>query len=143
MCGFGPRDGGGGHGWQRTRGLGTRDGGGTSRKLWVAAATWAWIRRRYSNPNCQARRLRWCNWSAVVQEDFSASPLEIPPSRAHPDWTREDGNAFAREHKQILGPASLFGGRLTSERERMAAQVFQTGYRFCPMRMKNPTDASI
>ena len=41
----------------------------------------------------------------------------------------QDGNAFAREHKQILGPASLFGERLTSERERMAAQVFQTGYR--------------
>ncbi|CAD6256780.1 unnamed protein product [Miscanthus lutarioriparius] len=78
-----------------------------------------------------------------LQEDFSTSPLEILPSRAHPDWTREDGNAFAREHKQIFGPASLVGGGLTSERERMAAQVFQTGYRFCPMRMKNPTDASI
>ncbi|KAK8967654.1 PP2A regulatory subunit TAP46 [Platanthera guangdongensis] len=36
------------------------------------------------------------------------------------------------EHKHqplIFGPASLIGGQLTSERERMAAQVFQPGYR--------------
>lgn len=39
----------------------------------------------------------------------------------------------AHEHKHqpmIFGPASLVGGRLTSERERMAAQVFQPGYRY-------------
>ncbi|CAN6339564.1 unnamed protein product [Urochloa humidicola] len=38
----------------------------------------------------------------------------------------------AHEHKHqplIFGPASLVGGGLTSERERMAAQVFQPGYR--------------
>lgn len=40
------------------------------------------------------------------------------------------------EHKHqplIFGPASLIGGRLTSERERMAAQVFQPGYRLPSM----------
>jgi len=39
----------------------------------------------------------------------------------------------AHEHKHqplIFGPASLVGGGLTSERERMAAQVFQPGYRY-------------
>ncbi|OEL34966.1 PP2A regulatory subunit TAP46 [Dichanthelium oligosanthes] len=39
----------------------------------------------------------------------------------------------AHEHKHqplIFGPASLVGGGLTSERERMAAQVFQPGYSF-------------
>lgn len=39
----------------------------------------------------------------------------------------------AHEHKHqqplIFGPASLVGGRVTSERERMAAQVFQPGHR--------------
>lgn len=38
----------------------------------------------------------------------------------------------AHEHKHqplIFGPQSLVGGRLTSERERMAAQVFQPGFR--------------
>ncbi|WOK99869.1 PP2A regulatory subunit TAP46 [Canna indica] len=42
----------------------------------------------------------------------------------------------AHEHKHqpmIFGPASLIGGRLTSERERMAAQVFQPGYRLPTM----------
>ncbi|XP_010924912.2 PP2A regulatory subunit TAP46 [Elaeis guineensis] len=42
----------------------------------------------------------------------------------------------AHEHKHqplIFGPASLVGGRLTGERERMAAQVFQLGYRFPTM----------
>ncbi|KAF0897190.1 hypothetical protein E2562_034235 [Oryza meyeriana var. granulata] len=40
------------------------------------------------------------------------------------------------EHKHqplIFGPASLVGGGLTSERERMAAQVFQPGYRLPTM----------
>ncbi|KAJ0989388.1 hypothetical protein J5N97_007744 [Dioscorea zingiberensis] len=40
------------------------------------------------------------------------------------------------EHKHqpmIFGPASLVGGRLTSARERMAAQVFQPGYRLPTM----------
>ncbi|OEL38125.1 PP2A regulatory subunit TAP46 [Dichanthelium oligosanthes] len=40
----------------------------------------------------------------------------------------------AHEHKHqplIFGPASLVGGGLTSERERMAAQVFQPGYSLC------------
>ncbi|PKU66425.1 PP2A regulatory subunit TAP46 [Dendrobium catenatum] len=40
------------------------------------------------------------------------------------------------EHKHqplIFGPASLIGGKLTSERERMAAQVFQPGYRLPTM----------
>ncbi|KAK8954328.1 PP2A regulatory subunit TAP46 [Platanthera zijinensis] len=40
------------------------------------------------------------------------------------------------EHKHqplIFGPASLIGGQLTSERERMAAQVFQPGYRLPSM----------
>lgn len=39
----------------------------------------------------------------------------------------------AHEHKHqpmIFGPASLVGGRLTSERERIQAQVFQPGYRY-------------
>lgn len=39
----------------------------------------------------------------------------------------------AHEHKHqqplMFGPASLVGGRITSERERMAAQVFQPGHR--------------
>ncbi|PKA57205.1 PP2A regulatory subunit TAP46 [Apostasia shenzhenica] len=38
----------------------------------------------------------------------------------------------AHEHKHqplIFGPASLIGGKLTSEREMKAAQVFQPGYR--------------
>jgi immunoglobulin-binding protein 1 len=42
----------------------------------------------------------------------------------------------AHEHKHqpmIFGPASLVGGGLTSERERMAAQVFQPGYRLPTM----------
>ncbi|KAF8380024.1 hypothetical protein HHK36_027493 [Tetracentron sinense] len=42
----------------------------------------------------------------------------------------------AHEHKRqplIFGPASLVCGRLTSERERMAAQVFQPGYRMPTM----------
>uniref|UniRef100_A0A0E0F964 PP2A regulatory subunit TAP46 n=1 Tax=Oryza meridionalis TaxID=40149 RepID=A0A0E0F964_9ORYZ len=42
----------------------------------------------------------------------------------------------AHEHKHqplIFGPASLVGGRLTSERERMAAQVFQPSYRLPTM----------
>ncbi|KAF3432807.1 hypothetical protein FNV43_RR23909 [Rhamnella rubrinervis] len=42
----------------------------------------------------------------------------------------------AHEHKQqpiIFGPASLVGGGLTSERERMAAQVFQPSYRLPTM----------
>lgn len=41
--------------------------------------------------------------------------------------------SHAHEHKHqpmIFGPASVVGGRLTSERERMAAQVFQPGYRY-------------
>ncbi|KAM0944572.1 putative TAP46-like protein [Dioscorea sansibarensis] len=40
------------------------------------------------------------------------------------------------EHKHqpmIFGPASLVGGRLTSERERMAAQVFQPSHRLPTM----------
>jgi hypothetical protein len=39
----------------------------------------------------------------------------------------------AHDHKHqpmIFGPASLVGGGLTSERERMAAQVFQPSYRY-------------
>ncbi|CAD6269000.1 unnamed protein product [Miscanthus lutarioriparius] len=42
----------------------------------------------------------------------------------------------AHEHKHqplILGPASLVGGGLTSGRERIAAQVFQPGYRLPTM----------
>ncbi|XAR71621.1 hypothetical protein NMG60_11017985 [Bertholletia excelsa] len=42
----------------------------------------------------------------------------------------------AHEHKHqplIFGPASLIGGNPTSERERMAAQVFQPGYRLPTM----------
>ncbi|XP_066355586.1 PP2A regulatory subunit TAP46-like isoform X2 [Miscanthus floridulus] len=42
----------------------------------------------------------------------------------------------AHEHKHqslMLGSASLVGGGLTSERERMAAQVFQPGYRLPTM----------
>lgn len=42
----------------------------------------------------------------------------------------------AHEHKHqplIFGPASLVGGGLTSERERMAAQVFQPSYRLPTM----------
>ncbi|XP_024029769.1 PP2A regulatory subunit TAP46 [Morus notabilis] len=42
----------------------------------------------------------------------------------------------AHEHKHqplIFGPQSLVGGRLTSERERMAAQVFQPGFRLPTM----------
>lgn len=38
----------------------------------------------------------------------------------------------AHEHKHqpmIFGPASLVGGRLTSERERTQAHVFQPGHR--------------
>lgn len=37
------------------------------------------------------------------------------------------------EHKHqplIFGPASLVGGSITSERERMAAQVFQPSHRY-------------
>lgn len=37
------------------------------------------------------------------------------------------------EHKHqpmIFGPATLIGGKLASERERMTAQVFQPGYRY-------------
>lgn len=40
------------------------------------------------------------------------------------------------EHKHqplIFGPASLIGGKLTIERERLAAQVFQPGYRLPTM----------
>lgn len=39
----------------------------------------------------------------------------------------------AHEHKHqplIFGPASLVSGPLTSERERLAAQVFQPGFRY-------------
>jgi hypothetical protein len=39
----------------------------------------------------------------------------------------------AHEHKHqplIFGPASIVGGGLTSERERMTAQVFQPSYRY-------------
>lgn len=39
----------------------------------------------------------------------------------------------AHDHKHqplLFGPASLVGGSLTSERERMAAQVFQPSYRY-------------
>ncbi|KAJ6821291.1 PP2A regulatory subunit TAP46 [Iris pallida] len=42
----------------------------------------------------------------------------------------------AHEHKHqplMFGPASLVGARLTSERERIAAQVFQPGYRLPTM----------
>ncbi|KDP30499.1 hypothetical protein JCGZ_16178 [Jatropha curcas] len=42
----------------------------------------------------------------------------------------------AHDHKHqpmIFGPASLIGGSLTSERERMAAQVFQPSYRLPTM----------
>lgn len=42
----------------------------------------------------------------------------------------------AHEHKHqplIFGPASLIGGNITSERERMAAQVFQPGHRLPTM----------
>ncbi|PON72050.1 TAP42-like protein [Parasponia andersonii] len=42
----------------------------------------------------------------------------------------------AHEHKHqpmIFGPRSLVGGSFTSERERMAAQVFQPGYRLPTM----------
>lgn len=39
----------------------------------------------------------------------------------------------AHEHKHqqplIFGPASLIGGKLASDRDRMAAQVFQPGHR--------------
>lgn len=41
----------------------------------------------------------------------------------------------AHEHKHqpmIFGPASLVGGSLTSERERIAAQVFQPQHRYSP-----------
>lgn len=33
-------------------------------------------------------------------------------------------------HPPMFGPASLVGGRLTSERERMAAKVFQPSHRY-------------
>jgi len=39
----------------------------------------------------------------------------------------------AHEHKHqplIFGPASLVGGNLTTERERMSAQVFQPSHRY-------------
>ncbi|OVA01151.1 TAP42-like protein [Macleaya cordata] len=42
----------------------------------------------------------------------------------------------AHKHKHqplIFGPQSLIGGRITSERERMAAQVFQPGFRLPTM----------
>ncbi|KAK1276157.1 PP2A regulatory subunit TAP46 [Acorus gramineus] len=46
------------------------------------------------------------------------------------------GVSQAHEHKHqplIFGPASLVGGRISSERERMAAQVFQPGHRLPTM----------
>lgn len=46
----------------------------------------------------------------------------------------------AHEHKHqplIFGPASLVGGNPTSERERMAAQVFQPSYRYICMPLVN------
>ncbi|KAL8167670.1 hypothetical protein V2J09_009169 [Rumex salicifolius] len=46
----------------------------------------------------------------------------------------------AHEHKHqplIFGPASLVGGTLTTERERMAAQVFQPGHRLPTMSIED------
>lgn len=42
----------------------------------------------------------------------------------------EVSQAHDHKHKPLIfGPASLVGGSLTSERQRMAAQVFQPAHR--------------
>lgn len=71
--------------------------------------------------------------NAAIQAQFSKPAQPITCATFAQDVI--EGRAKAsqvHEHKHqplIFGPASLVGGKLTSERERMAAQVFQPGYR--------------
>ncbi|KAH0449835.1 hypothetical protein IEQ34_020527 [Dendrobium chrysotoxum] len=60
----------------------------------------------------------------------------LKPSQPMTCATFAQDASQVHEHKHqplIFGPASLIGGKLTSERERIAAQVFQTGYRLPTM----------
>lgn len=71
--------------------------------------------------------------NAAIQAQFSKPAQPITCATFAQDVIEGRAKASqAHEHKHqplIFGPASLVGGKLTSERERMAAQVFQPGHR--------------
>lgn len=75
--------------------------------------------------------------NAAIQAQFSKPAQPITCATFAQDVIEGRAKASqAHEHKHqplIFGPASLVGGKLTSERERMAAQVFQPGHRLPTM----------
>ncbi|CAA7402510.1 unnamed protein product [Spirodela intermedia] len=85
----------------------------------------------------RARKAEAWHRQGVIQAQYSkpAQPItcatfaqDVIEGRAKPSQVHE------HKHQPLMfGPASLIGGRPTSERERMAAQVFQPGHRLPTM----------
>uniref|UniRef100_A0A1D1ZB55 PP2A regulatory subunit TAP46 n=1 Tax=Anthurium amnicola TaxID=1678845 RepID=A0A1D1ZB55_9ARAE len=85
----------------------------------------------------RARKAETWHQNASIQSQFSKPAQPITCATFAQDVIEGRAKASqAHEHKHqplIFGPASLIGGKLNSERERMAAQVFQPGYRLPTM----------
>eukprot|EP00262_Sarcandra_glabra_P013120 TRINITY_DN3566_c0_g1_i1.p1 TRINITY_DN3566_c0_g1~~TRINITY_DN3566_c0_g1_i1.p1 ORF type:complete len:402 (-),score=116.07 TRINITY_DN3566_c0_g1_i1:62-1267(-) len=75
--------------------------------------------------------------NAAIQAQFSKPAQPITCATFAQDVIEGRANpSQAHEHKHqplIFGPASVVGGKFTSERERMAAQVFQPSHRMPTM----------
>ncbi|KAK6936672.1 TAP46-like protein [Dillenia turbinata] len=84
-------------------------------------------------------RVKRENWhhNAAVRARYSKPAQPITCATFAQDVLEGRANAsLAHEHKHqplIFGPASLVGGNLSTEREHMAAQVFQPGHRLPTM----------
>ncbi|XP_077227931.1 PP2A regulatory subunit TAP46-like [Tasmannia lanceolata] len=85
----------------------------------------------------RARQAQDFHRNAAIRAQFSKPVQPITCATFAQDVLEGRAKASqAHEHKHrpmIFGPSSLFGGKLTSERERMAAQVFQPGHRLPTM----------
>ncbi|KAL4204758.1 hypothetical protein AMTRI_Chr01g111430 [Amborella trichopoda] len=95
---------------------------GPSNRSWPEPITQAWLTTIY---------LALCK--AANQARFSKPALPITCATFALDVLEGGAKASeAHEHRHqplTFGPASLISGNLTTEKERMAAQVFQPGYR--------------
>ncbi|XP_077249623.1 2A phosphatase associated protein of 46 kD [Tasmannia lanceolata] len=85
----------------------------------------------------RARQAEAFHRKAAIQAQFSKPAQPITCATFAQDVLEGRAKASeAHEHKHqpmIFGPASVIGGKLTSERERLAAQVFQPGHRLPTM----------